>query len=114
MAKENRKARRKHLHYAAWIGEGEQLLQGCFVADISEGGARLELGDPSSIPDEFVLILSERPDAARRNCRVVWRNATQIGVQFEMRYAAERQVRQFKAHGAQQGAIVTRAASRAG
>jgi hypothetical protein len=102
MAKDKRKARRKHLHYSAWIGEGDQLLQGCIVADISESGARLDCGDPVSVPDEFVLILSDRHDAARRHCRVVWRSETQIGIEFEMRYAAEKKVRQFKA--AQRGA----------
>ncbi len=97
MAKDKRKARRKHLHYAAWIGDGDQLLQGCIVADVSEGGARLDCGDPAGVPEEFVLILTDRQEGARRRCRVIWRSEKQIGVEFEMRYAADSRVRQFKA-----------------
>ncbi|HZP74813.1 MAG TPA: PilZ domain-containing protein [Pseudolabrys sp.] len=96
MAKDKRKARRKPLHYAAQIGENDQLLQGCFVHDISESGARLDVGDPTRVPDVFTLILSERGSGARRTCRVVWRTAGQIGVEFEMRHAADGQSRQFK------------------
>jgi len=51
----------------------------CVVRNLSDGGACLKVASPIGIPDTFEL----RLDAASvRRCRVVWRKATQIGVEF--------------------------------
>jgi hypothetical protein len=51
----------------------------CTVRNLSDSGACLTLVDPFGIPDTFDLVLDSAPG---RHCRVVWRKATQIGVEF--------------------------------
>jgi len=48
----------------------------CVVHNLSVGGACLEVNEP--IPDVFLLVLDDDPQA----CRVVWRKATRVGVRF--------------------------------
>jgi hypothetical protein len=43
-------------------------------------GAALEI-DGQNIPDNFTLVI--KPEFVKRKCRVVWRSAKHIGVQFE-------------------------------
>jgi len=57
------------------------LIGKCSVRDISSTGARITLSDPHHVPDAFVLILS-RNGGARRNCELIWRDKSQIGVRF--------------------------------
>src|SRR5690349_14482357 len=76
-----RRSHRQPMRYTAWVAEKGKPLHGCAVADISESGARLNVEDPDSIPDEFMLVLSRRGDAQRK-CHVVWRKPRQIGVEF--------------------------------
>jgi hypothetical protein len=51
----------------------------CSIADVSEIGAKLIVKDPASIPDEFLLRLGPN---LRKWCRVVWRGAGRIGIEF--------------------------------
>jgi hypothetical protein len=51
----------------------------CLVRDLSEAGARLKLGDVVGVPAEFILRVAGAPDRA---CRVIWRSAEEIGVEF--------------------------------
>jgi hypothetical protein len=51
----------------------------CVVRNLSDGGACLKVFSPIGIPDAFELRLDSN---AVRCCRVVWRKATQIGVEF--------------------------------
>lgn len=48
----------------------------CVVHNISVGGACLQVNEP--IPDVFLLVLDDDPQA----CRVVWRKANRVGVRF--------------------------------
>lgn len=51
------------------------------MRDISRTGARLACSTTDKIPDEFRLQLS--PDGVvARQCRVVWKSDTEIGVKF--------------------------------
>jgi len=52
----------------------------CFV-DISHKGARLQADNPAHIPDQFMLVLSERWKIFRQ-CTVIWRGERQLGVKF--------------------------------
>jgi len=71
------------MRYTAWIGLGEGLpLRGCIVSDVSETGARLDVEQPQSVPEQFNLLLSGRGGIYRR-CRIVWRSQDQVGVRFE-------------------------------
>jgi hypothetical protein len=49
------------------------------VRNLSAGGACLIVETPIGIPDSFDLLLDQ---ASVRHCRVVWRKATQIGVNY--------------------------------
>ena len=52
----------------------------CIVRNMSDTGAALEVDSPVGIPDAFSLLI--KPEFIKRDCRVVWRTATRIGVQF--------------------------------
>lgn len=60
---------------------GGAVICQCTIADVSEGGAKLIMGEPSSVPDSFVLVLS-RGARTQRKCTVRWRTADAVGAQF--------------------------------
>jgi len=51
----------------------------CTVRNLSDRGACLKVESPVGIPDTFDLVLDKE---SVRHCRVTWRKATQIGVNF--------------------------------
>jgi hypothetical protein len=51
----------------------------CTMHDVSEFGARIELGEPAAAPQEFLILLSDR---LARWCRVIWRSDKEIGIEF--------------------------------
>jgi len=57
-----------------------RLKRDCVIDDISAIGARLKIEAPTELPEEFVLLLSDR--GARRRCKIAWRGAQEIGVLF--------------------------------
>ncbi|MGH6822668.1 MAG: diguanylate cyclase domain-containing protein [Methylocella sp.] len=59
----------------------------CAVLNLSDGGACLKVETPVGIPDSFDLVLDR---ATVGNCRVTWRKATQIGVEFVMSTTVDR------------------------
>jgi hypothetical protein len=82
---EKRKSARKPVNRPAvfMAVDGDQSVLGrCMILDISQGGARLQVDNPSQVPQIFRLILSPGARATRR-CHVRWRSATEIGVQFQ-------------------------------
>ena len=51
----------------------------CIIRNLSEGGAKLEVGKVIGVPATFDLITpGHRPHA----CRVVWRSLKELGVHF--------------------------------
>ena len=52
----------------------------CRVRNISPIGACLEVAGPAGIPDEFLLLVEH--DQLKKNCRVIWRQPTKLGVEF--------------------------------
>lgn len=70
-------------YHAVLVLDGEHV-QGCTLSDISDTGARIDIETAEQLPDRFTLILSGN-GAPQRQCRVVWRQPNQIGVNFEMR-----------------------------
>ena len=58
----------------------------CTIDDISDGGAKLTVGDSiQGLPlKEFFLVLSST-GLAYRHCRLIWVNGDQIGVSFDNR-----------------------------
>jgi hypothetical protein len=79
---EKRKDIRRVVSYPAFIdlGGGRPAVK-CALCDASQEGAQLAVANPEALPDEFILALSS-DGAARRRCRVTWRAADSIGVQF--------------------------------
>lgn len=84
MSQEKRRARRRPLRHTAWLAVGPGELHDCKLSDISAAGARIDVEESVTLPDHFMLFLTNN-GATRRACRVVWRNAQQIGVKFEPR-----------------------------
>jgi hypothetical protein len=64
------------------LGEGSASTS-CEIIDISDGGARLRplMCTPKVLPERFTLLLSAC-GRVRRNCKVIWRSANELGVQF--------------------------------
>ena len=78
---ETRIAPRYRLSKAAQINYGGDKTP-CTIRDLSVTGAALELSDLSAtVPDAFTLVVPE--DKLKLPCRVVWRKAYKIGVNFE-------------------------------
>lgn len=82
--RKKRRFRRKSFERVAalYFGDGLPATK-CEVLDISEGGARLRplTGSPKTLPEKFILMLSTC-GKVRRDCRVIWRSAAELGVQF--------------------------------
>ncbi len=77
---EKRRFHRRRVLKGAQISfRGLRAAIDCIIRDITEQGARLAVESPVGVPDQFELVQS---GAAPRFCRVVWRKATQIGVEF--------------------------------
>jgi hypothetical protein len=94
--KDKRKTRRRPLRRcSAWLALGSGKLRDCKLSDVSEAGARIEMNDTGSVPDQFMLFLSNN-GAARRSCHVVWRKAQQLGVKFKARRHGAKQPSRLK------------------
>ncbi len=52
----------------------------CMVRNVSATGACLEVASPVGIPDAFELVINS--DNIRQACRVAWRRANRIGIEF--------------------------------
>ena len=79
MAKQRRSQRLRTLKGGSILfGTGAAI--DCVIRNISETGAALEIATPVGIPDNFTLLI--KPGRIKRSCRVVWRSADRIGVQF--------------------------------
>lgn len=85
MKSDSRKAKRKPVHYPAWIELGEQDLCECQLSDVSDGGARLLVPSADTVPDSFTLRLSSLGNS-KRNCRVVWRSGTEVGIEVGIEF----------------------------
>jgi hypothetical protein len=86
MEKDKRKLRRRPIRYTATAVFGPGDKRTCVVSDVSEGGARIDMENAQTAPEQFVLFLSHN-GAARRICKVVWRKPHQVGVSFELHRA---------------------------
>lgn len=53
----------------------------CFVRNISDSGASIEVSTPLFIPDHFTLTVPT--DQIKRRCHIVWREGKRFGLAFE-------------------------------
>ncbi len=72
-------ARQRVLKRAQIVFKGRGAVIDCVVLNLADGGACLKVESPIGIPDSFDLMLDH---AFAGDCRVTWRKATQIGVEF--------------------------------
>ena len=77
---DNRRAPRLRTLKGGSIQFGLAAAIDCVIKNMSETGAALEVESPVGIPNEFTLFI--KPESTKRNCRVAWRSAKRIGVQF--------------------------------
>jgi hypothetical protein len=71
---------RRHRGLISGIIEFERHAYSCFIRNLSESGAALDVSYTLDIPDEFDLVMET--DQLRRQCRVVWRKENRLGVTF--------------------------------
>ena len=72
--------RRRMLKGARISFENSNSTFSCTVRDISEAGAKLEIGNTLPIPDEFTLTMED--GSASFRCKVRRRTMTTLGVEF--------------------------------
>jgi PilZ domain len=53
----------------------------CSVVDISDGGVRLYV-EGLNVPDEFILLISNKGKVEERAYKVIWRFGNELGAQF--------------------------------
>jgi hypothetical protein len=83
MSSNRRRSVRRAIGYGATIVAPDGAwTRKCRVVDISQSGAKLALEQSGELPQDFVLMLSERGGPNRR-CHVVWVTNEQVGVEFE-------------------------------
>ena len=82
---ENFVERRAHQRHRVFKGGRLTFHDGCIVdctvRNLSPGGARLDVKDPISLPESFMLLIET--DRLQRLCRPVWSRDTRIGVTFD-------------------------------
>ena len=86
MRGENRKALRvqiEHSHPVNLMGVDGTWRRSCFLLDVSDSGAKLEVEGSVNVLQarEFFLLLSSTGLAFRR-CELVWIDGAQVGVRF--------------------------------
>lgn len=78
---ERRESQRRRTYKVARIGfGGGRAVINCLIRNISQTGACLGVESPLGIPDEFNLVFESGEPS--RMCRVMWRKAKLIGVEF--------------------------------
>jgi len=79
MMTEKRKFPRRNIDLEAQIEMADGSILRCDLSDLSQGGVRLKVRHPDTLPEQFRLKLSSR---LNRWSRIVWRTADEIGVEF--------------------------------
>src|SRR5215831_380161 len=92
MSANKRHLKRQRIRYSAWLMPTPSQRIDCFVTDVSESGARIQVNDADNVPDCFALLLSNN-GAPRRFCRAIWRKPHEIGVKFARTYTEAMNIR---------------------
>jgi hypothetical protein len=71
---------RRVRHLAAWVNVNGSARCECQVLDLSKQGAKVVVQMPEVIPDHFELAFFHGDQ--KRICKVIWRRAKMLGVQF--------------------------------
>jgi hypothetical protein len=76
-----RQARRYRTEHVAKIVLGPECMISCMVKDISTGGARIALDEPTDLPDDFDLFIAAH-DLQVHRAKLCWRRDGSLGVSF--------------------------------
>ncbi len=80
---QKRKVERQPSYLGGKITFNQNLWsEDCIVRNASRTGAKLTVKDPSKLPDHFNLSIPSKGKTYR--ARIKWREADQIGVEFEL------------------------------
>jgi PilZ domain len=79
MGPEHRKHRRRDISIPVQIKAVDGSYTSGELADVSETGARVKLGRPQSLPEQFMLLLTNH---LNRWSRIVWRAGGEVGLEF--------------------------------
>lgn len=78
----NRKVDRQPSYLGGRISYNQDLwTEDCIVRNASRTGAKLTVKDPRKLPDHFNLSIPCKGETYR--ARIKWREANQVGVEFE-------------------------------
>jgi PilZ domain len=79
--KQKRQQVRRRRRQSAWIAlDGEAADRECWVADVSQSGAKITGGIEAEIGSRFAITLV--PRAPKRRCEVVWCQGNTLGIRF--------------------------------
>jgi diguanylate cyclase (GGDEF)-like protein len=90
--------RNRVLKGAQIVFKGRGAVIDCVILSLAEGSACLKVESPIGIPESFDLVIDH---ATVGNCRVTWRKATQIGVEFVLSTTADKHLALRAAHEAE-------------
>jgi len=71
--------RKKTLKSAKIVFNKKQSVIDCFVRDVSDTGAKLQVGDVVAVPRSFTLVFN---DGSNHECERVRAHGNEIGVRF--------------------------------
>jgi hypothetical protein len=82
MAVTKKREARKSLQQPGWITlDGGFAARQCVVRDMSSTGAKITIDDPNMLPAKLRLAFA-RDARTGRNCEVVWRSGSSVGIKF--------------------------------
>jgi hypothetical protein len=76
-----RRPARRIFEATASVSFGDGTQHPCWILDISDGGARLNIGGRQDFPDFFTLRVTST-GAGNRPCKLAWHKGNEIGVRF--------------------------------
>jgi hypothetical protein len=80
MLERRHELRRRTLKTGRIVFNNRFSAMDCAVRNLSDHGAMLLVAGPHGIPDAFLLEFDD--GVTTRNCRVIWREAQRLGVEF--------------------------------
>ena len=79
---ERRRYHRKQVSWPAMLDFGSRVpRRPCTLADIADGGARLNIGLLIYLPQRFSVLISSRTEF-RLESRLVWNSEFEVGIEF--------------------------------